>query len=102
MNDLKLLHVLNRTNAVYRRMHHEIVEQDGTLAGQDLYGYGHLLHILIKDGDMTQKELAEKLEIRPQSLTAALEKLEQKGYITRTRDQKDRRIQMVHLTESGK
>lgn len=102
MDDLELLHALNHANGVYRRLHHQMVEEDGSLKGQDLYGYGRLLHTLIRHGDMTQKELSEHLEIRPQSLTSALEKLEEKGYITRTRDQKDKRIQMVHLTPEGK
>ena len=102
MEDLELLHALNRAGSVYRRLHHQVVEADGSLEGIEMFGYGRMLHTLIRNGDMTQKELAEKLEIRPQSLTAALEKLEAKGYITRVRSTEDRRIQMVHLTDEGK
>ncbi len=102
MKDIELLHALNHANGVYRRLHHQIVEADGTLDSKEMFGYGRLLHTLIRQNDMTQKELAEKLEIRPQSLTTALEKLEDKGYVTRLRDQNDRRIQVVHLTDEGR
>ncbi|NCB33618.1 MAG: MarR family transcriptional regulator [Erysipelotrichia bacterium] len=100
--DLELLHSMNHAGSLYRRLHHQIAESDGRLEGEDFSGYGRLLHTLIKKGDMTQKQLAEALEIRPQSLTSALKKLEEKGFITRTHNQNDRRMQTVHLCEQGK
>lgn len=102
MDNLKLLHALNLANRLYRRENHTIAEQDGRLRGQDLYGSGRLLQSLIRHGDQTQKQLSERLEVRPQSLTSALEKLESKGCIERFRSADDRRVQIVHVTEKGK
>ena len=53
-------------------------------------------------GPMKQTELAERLDIRPQSLTVAMTKLETAGLVTRTRDGKDRRQVMVEITEEGR
>ena len=51
---------------------------------------------------MTQNELADRLEIRPQSLTVAMSRLEEKGYISRIRDSVDRRKLLVEVTEAGR
>ena len=51
---------------------------------------------------MTQSELAEILQIRPQSLTVAMQKLEEQGYVLRERDPKNRRQVLVSVTEEGK
>jgi DNA-binding MarR family transcriptional regulator len=102
MDNLKLLHALNLANRLYRRENHCIAEEDGRLRGKDLYGSGRLLQALIRSGDQTQKQLSERLEVRPQSLTAVLEKLESKGCIERFRSRDDRRVQIVHVTDKGK
>ena len=52
--------------------------------------------------DMTQKDLAFILGIRPQSLGELLGKLEADGYVTRTRSEADRRAITVNLTDAGR
>ena len=51
---------------------------------------------------MTQSELAQNLEDTPATITNMLHRMEQAGFITRTRDQGDSRISRVFLTTSGK
>lgn len=102
MNDLELLHSLNHAQGCYKRLHHRLVENNPVLSKKDVFGYGRILHILIKGGDMQQKELADKMDVRPQSLTSAMNRLEKNGYIERKRDKSDHRIQIVHVTEDGK
>ena len=65
------------------------------------HGKGRIVSAVIKNDGITQSQLAKKLEIRPQSLTRVLSELEGKGFITRERDVKDRRVISVHITEEG-
>ena len=99
-SDLDLLRQIRMMDGIYRRTFHAIVQPESGTAPP--HGHGKLLHALEQDGPMTQKELAARLEIRPQSLTEALVRLEQLGFITRTRSEKDKREQFVHITETGR
>ncbi len=99
MSAVDLLRLVNRINGEYRRRHHVALEQSGY---QGLRGSGRLLNELDKAGDMPQKALAQRLEIRPQSLTEALLKLEHAGYIVRKRSETDKREQLVSITELGR
>ena len=65
------------------------------------HGQGHVLGMLMKHNDVAQKELAQWLNIRPASLTDLLEKLERDQLIVRSRDQNDRRVVRVSITEKG-
>lgn len=56
---------------------------------------------LANNPDATQKELSEGLNITPASLSEVLMKLERKGYVTRIKDENDRRFVRVRLTEEG-
>lgn len=64
-------------------------------------GQGRVLKLLALKPETTQKELAEILDMRPQSLGELLGKLEKNGYITRAQSQTDKRVMEVTLTEKG-
>ena len=64
-------------------------------------GQGRVLKLLKIKPEMTQKELSELLDMRPQSLGDLLKKLEQNGYITRTPSENDKRAMIIQLTEKG-
>ena len=65
-------------------------------------GQGRILAALkLKDGIAT-RELAYVLGIRVPSLNEALSKLENAGYIVREPDLRDRRVQLITLTDSGR
>lgn len=53
-----------------------------------------------KDG-LTNAEIAEKLDIKPSSVTAQVKMLESKGLIKRIVDENDKRVSRVFLTEKG-
>lgn len=65
-------------------------------------GQGRILALLSKVPEISQKELAFLLDIRPQSLGELLRKLEQSGLIERTPSPEDRRLMRVQLTPAGK
>lgn len=53
------------------------------------------------NGEITMTDLCEKLNIEKGSLTTMVDDLTKKGYITRTRDSRDRRKYILNLTTSG-
>ncbi|WP_171052712.1 MarR family winged helix-turn-helix transcriptional regulator [Ruegeria sediminis] len=52
-------------------------------------------------GEMTAKEIGERAKIHKTKISRAVHKLEQRRYLTRTRDDKDRRVERLTLTANG-
>ena len=65
-------------------------------------GNGRIMHAIYENDGMPQAKLAEKVGIRPQSLTRTLADLEQNGYIRRQRSEKDSRAVVVYITDDGR
>lgn len=65
-------------------------------------GQDSVLAVISQHPGITQKELAEALEIQPASVSELLMKLERKGLVLRQKDTQDRRVIQVQLTEEGK
>ncbi|MGE1062515.1 MarR family transcriptional regulator [Megasphaera paucivorans] len=61
----------------------------------------HLLELVSNYNGTMQQDLAEKMDIRPSSMTELLGKLEQADYIVRKKDEEDQRIMRVFITEKG-
>ena len=78
-----------------------IIKRSKQADGAARTGYGRIMSAVIKENGAPQAKLAELLAIRPQSLTRALSELETLGYIERKRDDADRRIINVYITEEG-
>ena len=60
-----------------------------------------ILFFVGKYGQMSQKELAEKLSLKPPSITAALRKLEQRKLVEKKTDQEDQRSVRICLLPAG-
>lgn len=60
------------------------------------------LMILSDRGDLSQTALAEHLEISTAAVAVLLKKMEAEGYILRTANSCDSRLNSVELTENGK
>jgi DNA-binding MarR family transcriptional regulator len=110
----ELLCMLRKLNAISRRSKHEHDEQPPPppppSEGEDRmppppppreHGRVRLMNMLKGAGEMSQRDIAERLEIRPQSLSELLVKMETEGFITRRQDENDKRISMVSLTSKG-
>lgn len=54
-----------------------------------------------KSMEKTMSEVASNLSITLGTLTASINNLEKKGFVKRTRSEKDRRVVIVSLTEQG-
>ncbi|MGI6071453.1 MAG: MarR family winged helix-turn-helix transcriptional regulator [Lachnospiraceae bacterium] len=56
---------------------------------------------LLQDGPMTQKQVQDRLGIRPASISELVSKLEGRGQLTRERNEEDRRSVLLTLTKAG-
>lgn len=70
----------------------------------NFYGRGtyRILHTIETEGEITTRQLAEKLDIRTSSLNEKLPKLEEAELIQRKRAEKDQRVFVVSLLSKGR
>lgn len=74
-----------------------------SLSGMKLYrGQPEILEYLKEHGDCSQKELADFLGVTPASIATSLKRMSKSGFIERTADETDRRINRLRLTQKGK
>ncbi|MCL6547448.1 MAG: MarR family transcriptional regulator [Alicyclobacillus sp.] len=60
-----------------------------------------MLYFVRQERRCSVSKLAEKMEVSPSAITVMLDRLENHGLVKRTRDQADRRVVVVELTEAG-
>ena len=65
-------------------------------------GQAGILFILNKEGELSQRELSEKMNLTPPTITSAIQKMEKQGYIQRKPDEHDQRVLRLCITEKGK
>ena len=65
-------------------------------------GQMRALHILEDCGEMTQRELQDRMGIQQGSLSELVKKLEEQSFITRTCSQADHRQLLIRITEPGR
>jgi len=61
----------------------------------------NVLNRLQAMGSVSQQTLADSLNMKPQSLSENIKKLEKNGFITRTPSEADKRVLMVSITDKG-
>ena len=98
--NLDLLAKLSRIGELLHRYSHRNHRMHGP-AGDPHRGQGRVMALLKMRPEISQKELAYLLDIRPQSLGELLAKLERNGYIERSASEEDRRGMNIRLTEAG-
>jgi DNA-binding MarR family transcriptional regulator len=57
---------------------------------------------LLDDGPMSPSQIAKKIMVESSTVTGIIDRLEQKGFVVRTRISQDRRVITVELTEAGR
>ena len=73
------------------------------LDGIGLYrGQHFILSALWEREGMTHSELAQRLYVRPATITNGLKRMEKAGLIKRRQDTEDQRVSRVYLTEAGR
>lgn len=72
------------------------------LSGLNIYrGQPEILEYLKEHGGCSQRELADFLCVSPASIATSLKRMSKAGFIERTADAADRRINRMSLTEKG-
>ena len=64
-------------------------------------GFGHILDLLSQNDGLRQQQIAEMLDIRPQSASEAIANMEQAGLVRREADEQDRRSSRIYITPEG-
>ena len=67
--------------------------------GQSDFG---VLEALLHRGPLSVKEIGAKVLLTSGSMTAAVDRLEARGLVTRQDDEGDRRSRIIHLTDAGR
>jgi DNA-binding MarR family transcriptional regulator len=88
---------LKRTYRDMTNIHDQKLSKHGLSTSQ----VGVLAQLWKKNG-LTQKEIQEKLGIRPSSLTGLVDNMVAKGWMARKADPDDARVKRLFLTEEGK
>lgn len=82
---------------------HEYVVNRGEINVKNLsYTEMHTISAIGEDSSKSMSEVAKDLGITVGTLTIAINNLVKKGYVSRTRDELDRRVVLITLTDKGK
>ena len=61
----------------------------------------HILYTLQRSGEMPMSRLAEVLHVSLSNATGLIDRIEERGFVERTRVPEDRRIVMIRVTDAG-
>ncbi len=86
-----------KTDRLHRKAFEGLVKRLGIHRSQHIM----LMH-LAKDERMSQKSLAEHLQISEAAVAVSIKKLEAEGYIEKRANEKDSRYNDVKITEKGR
>lgn len=93
----ELTHLLIRTLRAHHTRMHAAHQSLGIHPGQ-----APVFFILSSHEGLNQKELADKMHIKPATLTVMLTRLEQSGFVERFSDPSDQRVWRIRLTPEGR
>ncbi len=81
----------------HRRLADSVLRGLGLHVGQEM-----LMNALWEEGaEISQSELAERLGVKPSTITVSLRALEKAGFVARRRDSDDQRVMLVQSTKTG-
>ena len=103
MNDILIQDLINRyvnvSFAVTKKAENLIKESIGDTITNDQH---YTLRYIHKAGTCTSTELSEVFDVKKSAITAIVNRLTEKELIKRTRDESDRRVIYLTLTDKGK
>lgn len=89
--------VLWRANKAVEKMEQAHLQS----LGLGLSGFG-ILEVLLHKGPLPVNVIGEKVLLTSGSITTAVQRLEEKGWVVRAKSEADRRVVCVALTDSGR
>lgn len=73
------------------------------LSGLNIYrGQPEILGFLLENGECAQKTLAETMGVSAASIATSIKRMCKAGFVERTEDETDRRINRIRITQKGK
>ncbi len=73
------------------------------LSGLNIYrGQPEILGYLLDNGECSQKQLAESMGVSAASIATSIKRMSKAGFVERTEDEADRRINRIRITPKGK
>ena len=81
------------------------IEEDAIVTGefQDISNNDmHIIEAIGMDSPQNMSSIAKKMSVTMGTLTISMNSLVKKGYVSRERSEKDRRVVYIRLTEKGK
>jgi DNA-binding MarR family transcriptional regulator len=88
--------IFTDTSRLHHRYHHAVFESFNLHRGQS-----RLFNKLEDSDGISQKELANRMNIAPATLTRMVQNMEKHGYVSRQTAANDQRVTLIHLTEKG-
>ena len=98
--EVSLARKVGRMGMLIHRYYDALAHQHGA-AGDPLRGQGRVLALLKAKPTTTQRELSFLLDMRQQSLSELLAKLEEKGFVERVTSKDDRRTNVIRLADDA-
>ena len=98
--DVAISEVMQSLRRIFKAIQdysHEVSSKFG-ITGPQLWA----LKTVFENESLSLSELGKKMYLHPSTITGLIDRLEKKGYVERSRDQKDRRVIYVQLTPKGK
>lgn len=62
----------------------------------------HIMYTLQRSGEMPMSRLAEVLHVSLSNATGLIDRIEERGFVERTRVPEDRRVVMIRVTDAGR
>jgi DNA-binding MarR family transcriptional regulator len=80
-----------------------LLQPDGTFAGERItMSQAFALHELDTDVPLSQRELAERLNLEKSTVSRLVAEMERKGLVARERDPANRRLYRLQATDAGR
>ena len=87
----------NAFSTTMRKLGPELSEHESGLTGPQFF----ILNLLLKKGKCTVTELADDMRVQPSAITAMVDRLHKNGFVLRERDESDRRVVCIQLSDIG-
>lgn len=84
------------------RLHRCVFDRKAVRFGLHRSQHRMLMHLSCKPSAISQKHLADELEISPAAVAVALKKLEDMGFVARTSSDDDSRVNNITITDKGR
>jgi MarR family transcriptional regulator, organic hydroperoxide resistance regulator len=99
-HDVAIAEVMQSLRRIFKAIQnysHEVSGKFG-ITGPQLWA----LKTISENESLSLTELGKRMYLHPSTITGVIDRLENKGYVERNRDQMDRRVIYVQLTPKGK